>query len=184
MENYRIARVEAFEEPLFTQLSDAVFPSASRGSERFRALAQEELEGRTRLKEQHAHLVVRIGAFEGDKLVGWSVGWFEREGTFYMASSAVLPEHRRKGLYSALVRHALEEAAAGGAAVVRSRHVATNNPVLIAKMRLGFIITGGEFSEELGYLIRMSHYLREERRKLFLARAMPVALSRDAGGDW
>ena len=184
MGTYRIVRVEAFDEPLFTQLCDVVFPQASAASERFGALAQEELAGRTRLKDLHSHLMVRIGAFEGDKLVAWSVGWFEREGAFYMANSAVLPEQRRKGVYSALVRRAIEEAAAGGAIVVRSRHMAANNAVLIAKMKLGFIITGAEFSEEYGFLVRMTYFLREERRKLFLGRSMPFATSRDAGGEW
>ena len=184
MDTYRIARVDVFEEPLFTQLCDAVFPRASAASERFDALAKDELAGRTRLKEQHAHVMVRIGAFEGDSLIGWNVGWFEREGAFYMANSAVLPEHRRKGLYSTLVRGALEEAAAGGAITVRSRHVAANNPVLIAKLKLGFVITGAEFTEEYGFLVRMTYFLREERRQLFLARSLPFAMSREAGGEW
>ena len=101
-----------------------------------------------------------------------------------MAKSAVLPGHRRKGVYSALVRRAIEEAAAGGAIVVRSRHVAANNAVLIAKMKLGFIITGSEFSEEYGFLVRMTYFVREERRKLFLGRSVPFSASRDAGGEW
>lgn len=88
METCRIARVDAFDEPRFTQLCGVVFPQASATSERFGALAKEELAGRTRLKDLHSHLMVRIGAFQGDELIAWSVGWFEREGAFYMANSA------------------------------------------------------------------------------------------------
>jgi GNAT superfamily N-acetyltransferase len=128
--------------------------------------------------------MVRIGAFREDALVAWSVGWFEREGAFYMANSAVLPEHRRKGLYSEMVRRCIDEARKGGAATVRSRHVAANSAVLMAKLKLGFFITGGEYSEEFGYLVRMTYFLQEERLKLFLSRSVPFARARQAGGQW
>ena len=181
---YRIAVVDAFEEPEFSQLSESIFPNPTLSSERFRQLAAEELGGRTRLKEMHSHLMLRIGVFHSDTLIGWSVGWFEREGALYMANSGVLPEHRRKGLYSAMVHRCIKEGADGGAVVVRSRHVAVNSAVLIAKLKLGFIVTGGEYSEEYGYLVRMTYFLRDERLKLFLSRSVPLARAKKAGGEW
>ena len=132
----------------------------------------------------NSHLMLRVGAFDGEELVGWTVGWFEREGAFYMANSAVLPTHRRRGIYAALVRRCLVEAAKGGAAVVRSRHVAENRAIQIAKLKLGFFITGSEYSEEYGFLIRMTYFLREERLKLFLGRSAPLAQAVEKGGQW
>jgi len=132
----------------------------------------------------NSHLMLRVGAFDGEELVGWTVGWFEREGAFYMANSAVLPTHRRRGIYAALVRRCLVEAAKGGAAVVRSRHVAENRAIQIAKLKLGFFITGSEYSEEYGFLIRMTCFLREERLKLFLGRSAPLAQAVEKGGQW
>jgi GNAT superfamily N-acetyltransferase len=181
---YRITTVDLFDEPKFTQLSTSIFPDASRTSARFGDLARDELPGRTRLKEMHSHLMLRVGAFDGEELVGWTVGWFEREGAFYMANSAVLPTHRRKGIYAALVQRCLVEAARGGAAVVRSRHVAENRAIQIAKLKLGFFITGSEYSEEYGFLIRMTYFLREERLKLFLGRSAPLAQAAEKGGQW
>jgi len=181
---YRIAAVDQFDEPQFTQLSESIFPSPAQASARFRDLAHDELPGRKRLKEMHSHLMLRVGAFDGDELVGWSVGWFVREGAFYMANSAVLPGHRRKGIYKALVRQCLVEAAKGGAAIVRSRHVAENRAVQIAKLKLGFFITGSEYSEEYGLLVRMTYFLREERLKLFLGRSAPLAQAAEKGGHW
>ncbi|MGE5095399.1 MAG: GNAT family N-acetyltransferase [Betaproteobacteria bacterium] len=168
---YRIATVERFEEPLFTQLSSTVF------GDQARARALLELAQPVELSQP---TMLRIGAFENDTLVGWTYGWFERSGTYYMANSAVLPEHRRKGIYSALVRRAVEAAAERGTSVVRSRHVAANNAVLIAKLKLGFVITGSEFSEEFGLLIRLSYFCDDARRQLFCDRAGPIT---DIAGD-
>ena len=110
---YRITTVDLFDEPQFTELSESIFPNAARTSARFRDLEHEELPGRKRVKEMHSHLMLRVGAFYGDDLVGWTVGWFEREGAFYMANSAVLPGHRRKGIYTALVQRCAANASAG-----------------------------------------------------------------------
>ena len=181
---YRIETVDLFDEPQFTRLSESIFPNAARTSARFRDLEHEEFPGRKRVKEMHSHLMLRVGAFDGDDLVGWTVGWFEREGAFYMANSAVLPGHRRKGIYTALVQRCLVEARKGGAAVVRSRHVAGNRAIQIAKLKLGFFITGSEYSEEYGFLIRMTYFLREERLELFLGRSAPLAEALEKGGPW
>lgn len=162
---YRIATVELFDEPLFTHLSRSIF------GDQAGARASLEL---PRAVDVTQPVMLRIGAFESDALVGWTYGWFERGGTYYMANSAVLPDHRRKGIYSALVRRTVEAAAWQGSSVVRSRHVAANNAVLVAKLKLGFVVTGSEFSEEFGLLIRLSYFCDDARRQLFCERAGPI----------
>lgn len=86
--------------------------------------------------------------------------------------------------HAALVQRCLAEAAEGGAAIVRSRHVAANRAIQIAKLKLGFYITGSEYSEEYGLLVRMTCFLREERLRLFLGRSAPLAEAREKGGQW
>jgi len=44
---YRIAAVDQFDEPQFTQLSESIFPSPAQASARFRDLAHDELPGRS-----------------------------------------------------------------------------------------------------------------------------------------
>jgi len=67
---------------------------------------------------------------------------------------------------------------------VRSRHVTENRAVQIAKLKLGFYITGSEYSEEYGFLVRMTYFLQEERLKLFLGRSAPLAEAVEKGGQW
>ena len=45
-----------------------------------------------------------LGAVDKDKqFFGWSWGQQENSSTFYIVNSAILPDHRRKGLYGALI---------------------------------------------------------------------------------
>jgi GNAT superfamily N-acetyltransferase len=99
--------------------------------------------------------MARFGAYVDEQLVGWSYGWFERPDTFYMANSGVLPSHRRLGVYSQLVGAIVEYAHSHGAGMVRSRHSVLNTPVIIAKLKLGFVIAGTNLSEHMGLQVQL-----------------------------
>jgi len=43
---------------------------------------------------------LNLGLYHAQEFVGWSWGFQESAETFYMCNSAVLPGHRKKGLYS------------------------------------------------------------------------------------
>ena len=81
---------------------------------------------------------------------------------------------RRKGIYSALVQALLVHAASQGYSNVRSRHTATNTAVIVAKLKLGFQISGFEYSEVYGPLVQLNYLVGEARRKLYEARAAPI----------
>nr|WP_246580770.1 GNAT family N-acetyltransferase [Deinococcus aestuarii] len=80
----------------------------------------------------------------GGEVVGWhsARGWDER--TLYMSNTALLPGHRGRGLYTRLLAHLLTTFRDEGYTVVRSHHHATNNAVLVPKLRAGFVIAGLE----------------------------------------
>ncbi len=46
---------------------------------------------------------IHLGVFHKNKFVAWSWGFQYTSTTFYMCNSAVLPAHRRKGIYTYLV---------------------------------------------------------------------------------
>jgi ribosomal protein S18 acetylase RimI-like enzyme len=115
---------------------------------------------------------IRVGAFQGERLVGYTTGWFENGGggRFYIGSSAVQEEHRRGGIYTRLLTELHRAVGECGGTAVSSQHVATNNAVLIAKLKLGYVIAGTEYVEPMGLLVRLVLHLEASRAALFRER--------------
>ena len=119
-----------------------------------------------------------LAAYRGDVLVGWTQGHRQGRSDFHMLNSGVAAPARRSGVYTALVEAVLAHAAAQGYARVTSRHAASNTAVLIAKLRLGFMVSGFEYSEVYGPLVQLSHLVGEARRRLYRARAASLRTPR------
>lgn len=100
-------------------------------------------------------------------LAGWHTGLQQTWDSFYMMNSAVLPEHRRKGIYAALLDRVVERVRAEGFQAIRSNHRATNNPVLIAKLKAGFHISGMKTTDIFGLLVELTRFLHPVRQKVF-----------------
>ena len=121
-----------------------------------------------------ARPVFGLSAFIGETLVGWTQGYREGPGQFYMLNSGVAIAARRKGVYACLVRAVQAHAESQGLATIRSRHTAANAAVIIAKLRLGFQISGFEYSEVYGPLVQLTYLVGEARRGLYRTRASPI----------
>lgn len=174
---FTVARVEtAFPEPDFSLLQRQVFAGVEQASDLLAAALSVEGEQQQRAPSPLARVggpVVRFAAFVDDGLVGWSYGWFEVEGSFYMANSGVSPSCRRRGIYAALLEAVIEHARTAGSPLVRSRHSVLNNPVIICKLQRGFQVAGFGVSARLGGLVELVHHLTPERQALFAARTVP-----------
>lgn len=110
---------------------------------------------------------LNLGLFSPqDEFVGFSFGFQESEETFYMAASAILPEHRGKGLYTELVKQILKETSAQGFQKIYGTHCATNNAVLIPKLKLGFIFSKVELSDMFGTILHLQYFTNPLRRKV------------------
>jgi ribosomal protein S18 acetylase RimI-like enzyme len=114
---------------------------------------------------------LNLGLYFNGEFVGWAWGIQESTETFYMCNSAVFPEHRGKGLYSALMRGTLERVVALGFQRIYSRHVVTNNAILIAKLKAGFKITHFELSDRFGVVVHLTKYAKEVRHQVLELRA-------------
>ena len=127
-----------------------------------------------RAKALHAslpkHHRIRIAAFDGERFVGCSSGWFEAGGNFYIGLSAVDPAFRQQGIYTRMLQAMAQAVRERGGLVISSQHVATNNAVLIAKLKLGYVVAGTEYVEQMGLLVRLVLQLTDARRALFAER--------------
>jgi GNAT superfamily N-acetyltransferase len=135
-------------------------------------LTQEEREKHEQLQNATKVLKrIRIGVYFKNRMIAFTFG-FQTEGSnLHMALSCVHPEHQRHGIYSELLRAVLEYSKHEGFQTVDSHHRATNNPVLIAKLRAGFVINGFTLSDIMGCLVKMTYFQNPERRKLIDARS-------------
>ena len=93
-----------------------------------------------------------------NNFAGWSFGWQENATTYYMCNSAVLKQYRRKGIYNSLLKINLSILSEQGFQLIYSRHNATNNNVIIPKLKVGFIISKMELSDTFGCLIHLHYY--------------------------
>ncbi len=120
------------------------------------------------LKERMGNLyTLHLGLFSPkNEFVGFSFGSQENEETFYMMASAVMPEHRQLGLYSALVKEVIKHCSEEGFQKIYGTHCATNNAVLIPKLRLGFIFSKVELSDMFGTILHLQYYTNPLRRKV------------------
>ncbi len=181
-----IRSVERFPEPAFAELQRAVFADVQERSEAWGAVAQQESGAQgapASTTPQAQPPMVRFGAYQGADLVGWSYGWMERGRVFYMANSGVLPSHRRKGVYTALLGAVRDTARASGAVMLRSQHSVLNNPVLIAKLHNGFHVSGLSQSAQMGALVELTCHLSPARSDLFRSRVIPFVGPDPAGGS-
>lgn len=122
---------------------------------------KKELASFKKLREQFnstQHYRVNLALFYKDKFVGWSWGFQEVPTVFYMCNSAILEDHRQKGLYSCLMKEMLNRVSTKGFSKIYSRHVMTNNDIIIAKLKQGFKITSFELSETFGTMVHLSYF--------------------------
>lgn len=165
--------VEKFPEPAFSALAGEAF-SDYEPSALLTDVLNEEAAARSSTLKALDHGAIRIGAFRGDSLVGWTLACQEGPSHLHMINSGVAPAERRNGVYSELVRMIIEHAKAGGYVAIQSRHAANNNAVIVAKLKLGFFVSGFEYSEVYGPLVRLTYLLGEGRRRLHRTRSSPI----------
>lgn len=167
-ESYSFREMESAEfRPLWIEHSKPIFDDDGLIFRPMEFLPESEKESiKTLGKLMGTPYSLRLCIFHGDKFVGWHTGNQESADTYYMRNSAVLPEHRGRGLYSALLAEVMSRLSEKGFQRIYSRHTATNNAVLIPKLKAGFVITGLELSDNFGTLVHLTYMTNALRRKM------------------
>lgn len=184
MSSPQLRILESFPEPDFTDLRNVAFADFGESSALLAEVLADEANHMPQVLGSEAQIPqqLRIGAFIDDRLVAWSYSRGE-DDLLHMINSGVCPELRRRGIYSSLVEATIGYANSHGFSKIISRHVPSNNAVIIPKLRLGFIVSGFEYSEVYGPLVRLTYLGGDKRRELYRARSIPIVPSRDARKD-
>lgn len=162
---YEVLSAEAFR-PLFAEYRPVVFAGTSSFNPRDH-YSEAEVAALDALRSDIAGAYrLHLGIFYRDQFVGWHFGQQLEPDTFYMTNTGILAAHRGRGLYTALLPIALEQLKQKGFQIVFSRHTATNNAVIVPKLKAGFVITGLEVDDRFGTLVQLSYYFNPLRRKL------------------
>ena len=94
--------------------------------------------------------------------IGWHFGFQDGPLSYYMCNSAILPEHQRNGYYTFLAQQVIDEVQRRGYLKITSRHHPTNTAGLIAKLKLGFIVSGMKLSANFGTLLELEWHASSE----------------------
>ncbi|MEM7037304.1 MAG: GNAT family N-acetyltransferase [Bacteroidota bacterium] len=128
--------------------------------------AEEVVQMKDQKQAYEEFFTIRFVIYHEEEFVGWMTGREENYETFYMENSGVLPKWRGKGVYSAMMKEMMKLAKEKGYQIIKSRHNATNNAILVPKLRAGFLITGFELSDRYGTMIHLSYFLNPKRREV------------------
>jgi ribosomal protein S18 acetylase RimI-like enzyme len=173
MNDLRLHTVDQFPEPAFSALAHDAFSDYEQSPLLTDVLDHESAarSGQLTATDDDA---LRIAAFRGEALVGWTYARPDGVQHLHMINSGVAPSERRKGIYSQLVQRTIEHAKSQGYVSILSRHTASNNAVIVAKLELGFFVSGFEYSAVYGPLVRLTYLVGELRRELHEARSRPI----------
>jgi hypothetical protein len=120
---------------------------------------------REKFSSQH-HYKLNLALFYKNEFVGWTWGFQETPTVFYMCNSAILPKHRRKNLYSCLAKELVRRVSEKGFMKIYSKHIITNNDILIAKLKLGFKITTFELSDSFGTMVHLTYFPQKIKNEI------------------
>lgn len=101
-------------------------------------------------------LVINWLIYYQDEIIGWCHGRQMNNDCFYMKNTGIKKDFRGKGIYSKVLTYLVSYVFNYGFSVITSKHIATNNSVLVPKLKQGFIITGVEMTIDNGLLVSLS----------------------------
>lgn len=119
-----------------------------------------------------------ILVYKGEDIIGWHVG-FQKGPSYYMMNTAVIESHQRNGIYTKLLEVIIEKVYDKGFIDITSSHLASNNAVIIPKLKAGFLITGMNIEERFGVLINLKYFFNEQIKKAYLLRTGEIKPSNE-----
>lgn len=122
---------------------------------------------------------LRLYILKGNSRIGWFLGEQMNRETFYMRNTGIFEEFRNMGIYKRLLSLLIEILKEKGFQKITSSHIVTNNHVITAKLKAGFMISGFEISDRLGLFVNLTYNFNEIRNKILRYRAGEIAIDEE-----
>jgi len=158
--------------PIFAEYRPKVFADTFTLRARDYAYSQAEIDKLDALAIPKAGLIANhFVIYQEDAVVGWSMGTQESNHAYAMINTGILVEHQNKGIYTALLPVILQTLREQGFQTITSAHNATNNQVIIPKLKAGFVISGLELHDGFGTLVKLSYFMNSKRMQVMHMRS-------------
>ena len=145
-------------------------------------LNESEKEKLTKInKKADNYYKLRLYILKGNTRIGWFLGEQLNRETFYMRNTGIFEEFRNKGIYKSLLSLLIEILKEKGFQKITSSHIVTNNHIIAAKMKAGFMISGFEISDRFGLFVNLTYNFNEIRKKILRYRAGEIAIDGQLG---
>jgi len=110
----------------------------------------------------------RINYFftENQEIIGWSWGYYKDIDEFYMVNTGIFKAYQNQGIYSKFLKYFIENLRKENIQKITSTHHATNNQVIVPKLKAGFLITGLELNTRFGMMINLTYFFNKTQQKL------------------
>lgn len=158
--------------PLFAENRPKVFADTFTLRARDYAYSQVEMDKLDALPKAKDGLIANhFVLYKEDAVIGWSTGMQESSHAYAMINTGVLEEHQNKGIYTALLAVIIQTLREQGFQTITSAHNATNNQVIIPKLKAGFVISGLELHDGFGTLVKLSYFMNAKRMQVMHMRS-------------
>lgn len=117
-------------------------------------------------KNTENKFTLRLYILKGNKKIGWFVGEQKDDETFYMRNTGIFQKYQGLNIYKNFLPKLLVILKEKGFQKITSSHSVTNNRIIIAKLKAGFIITGFEISDMFGLMVNLTYFFNDVRRKI------------------
>lgn len=175
---FREATMEEFE-PFFREKRPVVFSNS------LNIMVEDWLTDEDKQKQKELFALIkdryslRIFLMKDEEIIGWHVGRQVDQEQYHMSNTGIFKEYQGKGIYSAFLVKLLEIFKQKGFQKIVSRHHASNNIVLIAKLKAGFVVTGFEIDERFGIFVILSFIFNDKRLNAYKFRTGSVMPDED-----
>lgn len=131
-------------------------------------LSREDKAARHTLSQALQHrIALYFLIYCGDEPIGWHSGYQIDSETFYMFESGIIPAYQSRGIYTTMLSWLLDKYRSLGFQKVTSQHHASNNAVIVPKLKAGFFITGFTIDEGVGVMISLAYIFNSRRLQAY-----------------